>query len=127
MNEIQRYMLRILDDHRGPDRALRRKNLLIMLRMRWATTTDREMRRQAAATGYICKCERGYYLPRKPAGSAAEKQDVDYCVEYLKKKIFPIWEFIQLLRSKYPSADQGDLFADLDAEDGDYFDGSRGV
>ena len=93
----------IQKDHRGRENAIRREDLLrhIQHKSRDYTLTDRRMREIVKSIPQICSCEKGYYL-------AGNKSDSDYAIEYLKKKIFPLWDDIKQIQEAYPEYYKGE-------------------
>jgi len=96
------YIEIIMKDHRGKRNALARERLRkILLYVYNINLTDREMRRIVKTMPEICSCNHGYYL-------ADDQQDYDAAVEYLKKKIYPLWTDIKNLQEAYPEYSKGD-------------------
>jgi len=64
-------------------------------------------RDEMAAHPEICSCEGGYYYD-------GGKADVDYSIEYLKKKAYPLFKKIRSRKRAYPQyypdPDQMELF-----------------
>lgn len=89
----------------GPDKAMKRSIVLICMAWAGEKITDRKMRDEIHKGGAICKCEKGYYLPRPDH----KREDVQYCAEYLKKKIFPLWKYIKDLEGYHLDKGQIEL------------------
>lgn len=90
-------------EHVGMDRAIQRRDLLRWLRERGVVTTDRKVRYAVKELGCVCTGATGYYLAANTAEARAS-------IEYLRKKIFPLWRDIQAIQRAYPEAGQLDLF-----------------
>ena len=104
MKEI--ILKKLLRDHRGINNAIKRKNLLQYCKVYDPALTDRELRRIVKEIPLICTCERGYFIAQKA-------WEVEHSIEYLKKKIFPLWENIRNLEESYSdilSSPQKELF-----------------
>lgn len=83
-------------NHRGKENAIKRKDLLTYVHAYGdPEMTDRELRRTIKTIPIICTFERGYFV-------ATSKEESDYSIEYLKKKIFPLWENIKNIQLAYP-------------------------
>jgi len=92
MKEI--ILKKLLRDHRGIDNAIKRKDLLQYCWQFDPNLTDRELRRIVKEIPLICTCEKGYFIAQKA-------WEVKHSIEYLKKKIFPLWEVIRNLEKAY--------------------------
>jgi len=90
-------------EHVGMSRAIQRRELLAWLRGQGVVTTDRKLRYAVKDLGVVCMCERGYFL-------AANSDEARASIEYLKRKIFPMWEDIKRLQLAYPELSQLNLF-----------------
>ena len=102
------YIETIMKDHWGKQNAIARERLRkILLYVYNVNLTDRMLRRIVKTIPEICPSEHGYYL-------AHNQQDFEDAIEYLKKKIFPLWNDIKNLREAYPEfakdEEQMDLF-----------------
>jgi len=92
----------IMPFHKGKENAITREVLRNTLRYIYNTPLpDREMRRIVKTMPEICSSSHGYYL-------ADSQQDYDDAVEYLKKKIYPLWADIKNLQEAYPEFSKGD-------------------
>ena len=90
-------------EHRGINNAMRREDLLQYLWRYDPGMTDRIMRKLVKLNSRICSCEKGYYI-------AKHKHESDYSINYLKKKIFPLWDDIKRIQDAYPEFyEQGQL------------------
>jgi len=104
LNKIKR-------DHQGKENAIKRKDLLIYCKHFESEMMDRKMRilvKTLTRQG-ICPCEGGYFY-------ANLKEESDYSIEYLKKKIFPLWEDIKQIQEAYPQFyknEQLELFSEI--------------
>lgn len=81
--------------HKGKENAIKRKDLLAFCQLYDSEITDRELRKTVKTIPIICTFERGYFV-------ATSKEESDYSIEYLKKKIFPLWEDIKNIQLAYP-------------------------
>lgn len=101
MNQEAKGVIRWkLMKHKGYMNALPRKKLLADLqRLIDPEITDREMRLIASQTKGVLSCERGYYIARDDWEG---KEDCEHAKEYMKKKIFPLWDRIQKIEKDYP-------------------------
>jgi len=96
------YIEIIMKDHRGKRNAIDRERLRkILLYVYNINLTDRMLRRIVKTMPEICSCNHGYYL-------ADDQQDYDDAVEYLKKKIYPLWADIKNMQEAYPEYSTND-------------------
>lgn len=89
-------------EHVGMSQAIQRRELLAWLRGQGVVTTDRKLRYAVKDLGVVCMCERGYFL-------AANSDEARASIEYLKRKIFPMWEDIQNIEKSYLGTSQMEL------------------
>lgn len=92
MKEI--ILKKLIRDHRGINNAIKRKNLLQYCKVYDPTLTDRELRKLVKEIPLICTCEKGYFI-------AQRDWEVKYSIQYLKKKIYPLWEDIRKIEKAY--------------------------
>ena len=90
-------------EHVGMARAIQRRDLLAWLWANGVQTTDRKVRYAVKELGCVCMGSGGYFL-------AANTDEARASIEYLKRKIFPLWEDIKALQLAYPELAQGNLF-----------------
>ncbi len=93
--------------HRGQANAIKRYKLLVFCQAYEPELTDRKMRMLVKQIPRVCSCEDGYFIDAK------SRSETDHSIEYLKKKIFPLWDDIKRIQQAYPeyySSEQMRLF-----------------
>jgi len=107
---IKEYLFHFIEKYcYGIENAIIRKRLLGYMKNWDSEITDRELRREIEAILEICSCERGYFYPKN-------KEEIDYSIEYLKKKIFPLWKKIHNKKMAYSQ-----FYPDYDEKQGELF------
>lgn len=93
--------------HRGMKRAITRERLLGYLQGIGYEIDDRGLRKAVKDLKCIAACSTGYFIP-------IARYEADHYIDYLKAKIFPLWEDIKNIRQAYPEFynkdEQFDLF-----------------
>jgi hypothetical protein len=79
----------------GKPNAIKRDDLLRVVRGWGYAIGDRDLREAIKTIHAVCMCNRGYYIGRT-------KEETDEAIEYLKKKIFPLWKDIENIQAAYP-------------------------
>ena len=88
--------------HLGMAKAIKREKLLMYLQgIGYTDLDDRELRRTVKKLKLVCCGPEGYFVP-------VNKEECDYSINYLKKKIFPLWEDIVNIRKSYPQYYHGE-------------------
>ena len=95
MNLKQIILSKLRREHRGIENAIIRQELLSYCQYYDFGITDRELRKIVKTIPQVCNCEKGYFIPKN-------LDEVRYAVEYLKKKIFPLWDDIKRIQEAYP-------------------------
>jgi len=87
--------------HQGRNKAIKRETLLGYLQgIGYMDLEDRQLRKIIKDLKCICPSPEGYYVP-------LTKDEADYGIEYLKKKIYPLFEDIKNIRESYPQFYKG--------------------
>jgi len=95
MNLSELILEKIKQDHQGKENSCKRRYLLNYAHYFDPDLTDRKLRKIIKTIPVICTCERGYFI-------AISKEESDYSIEYLKKKIYPLWEDVKNIQLAYP-------------------------
>lgn len=95
MNLSEIILVKIKKDHRGKENSCKRRYLLSYAHYFEPDLTDRKLRKLVKRIPKICTFERGYFI-------ATSKEESDYSIEYLKKKIYPLWEDVKNIQLAYP-------------------------
>ena len=97
----------IMKGHKGKENAITRDKLRHVLDLVYYTDLpDRLLRRIVKTIPEICSSEHGYYI-------SSSQSDYDDAIEYLKKKIYPLWTNIKNLQGAYPEYSKNDEQLDL--------------
>lgn len=102
LNHIQTY-------HRGMARAITRERLLGYLQGIGYEIDDRVLRKIVKDLKCICSSSQGYFIP-------TAKYECDHYIDYLKAKIFPLWEDIKNVRVSYPEYYKDEQFELFDVK-----------
>ena len=95
MNLSEIILSKLRQQHEGKENAIKRKELLTYCQYFEPDLTDRKLRKLIKTIPIICTSERGYFI-------AISKEESDYSIEYLRKKIYPLWEDIKNIQLAYP-------------------------
>jgi hypothetical protein len=99
--KLSNLIFNLLSERLGIDNAIPRRALLNFCQDFDPEIDDREMRRIVKTIPKVCTCENGYYI-------AKDKSEVEHSIQYLKKKIFPLWLDIKRLMEAYPEYFKGE-------------------
>ena len=98
MNLPRLILKKLREEHMGRSFAIKREHLLSWLQGQGATIDDRAMRAVVKTMPIICSCESGYFVAHPTNGY----DDVEYSIQYLKKKAMPLLVDIRRKKQAYP-------------------------
>ena len=83
-------------NHRGKNKAIKRRELLLYCRQIDPSLSDRELRRIVEELSEICTSPKGYFMPEN-------MKEVDETIEYLRKKALALLQRAKRIEEHYKS------------------------